>query len=453
MKHFKLLAGLFLILAAFSINSCDTEPIDSAINPDDFNQNCEVPTAFIASNFVNGNSVSLNWTPQGDEESWIIEYGFAGFTQGTGTTITATTIPFTITGLNANNSYSFYVKANCGSNASSDWVGPVTVQAMVNPNCANPTGLSGLREVASLTTVDLTWVAGGSESLWQVQYGAAGFALGSGTIVTANTPSKVITGIATSTSYDFYVRSNCSGTENSNWVGPITIQSVVVGDCTLPTNFTGERDATITTDVNLSWVSPATITSFQVQYGVSGFTIGSGITIPSTETTLVVHDIPNPNNYDFYVRANCSDTNSSEWVGPITVNGNVVPNQFFANVDGFEYVENYINAGTITGVSSDNISVYGVKSGSNFLGILIDTTLPEDQYMITGSASDLVKGQYRLNNVDYTATSGSVTIVSKTADRITGTFTFTASYTYTNSNSEVITVTHEVTDGTFDVAY
>ncbi len=360
MKHFKLFAGLFLILTAFSINSCDTEPIDSAIDLNDFNQTCEAPTSLVASNFINGNSVSLTWVSQGSENSWIIEYGFAGFTQGTGTTVTATTNPFTITGLNANNSYNFYIKSNCGSSASSDWVGPVTVQAASNPNCANPTGLSGLREVASLTTVDLSWVAGGTEALWQVQYGAAGFVLGSGTVVTANTPTKVITGIPTNGSYDFYVRSNCSGTENSNWVGPITIQSVEVGACTAPTGLTAARDATITTDVNLAWTSPATITSFEVQYGVSGFTIGSGTTVQTANATLVVNGIPDANNYDFYVRANCSSTDSSVWVGPITVNGNVVPNNFFAKVDGDEFIENYINVGTTQVGATNFISIFGV---------------------------------------------------------------------------------------------
>ncbi|WP_293895167.1 DUF6252 family protein [Flavobacterium sp.] len=36
MKNIKLLAGIFLILTAFTFSSCETEPIDSAINLDDF---------------------------------------------------------------------------------------------------------------------------------------------------------------------------------------------------------------------------------------------------------------------------------------------------------------------------------------------------------------------------------------------------------------------------------
>jgi hypothetical protein len=138
---------------------------------------------------------------------------------------------------------------------------------------------------------------------------------------------------------------------------------------------------------------------------------------------------------------------------PAHVSGNVVPSEFFAKIDGNEYVENYINAGTITG-TPNYISVFGVKSGSQFVGILIDDTLAEGAtYDMTGLPGSPVKGQYRLNNVNYDSTIGSVTIETKTATRIKGTFTFTASYSYTNSNGDVITFTHEITEGSFDVNY
>jgi hypothetical protein len=37
MKNIKILGGLFLIVVAFTFTSCENEPIDSAINLDDFN--------------------------------------------------------------------------------------------------------------------------------------------------------------------------------------------------------------------------------------------------------------------------------------------------------------------------------------------------------------------------------------------------------------------------------
>jgi hypothetical protein len=454
MKNIKLLAGIFLFLSVFTFNSCDTEPIDPGINIDDFNQSCQTPSNFIVSNFFNGNSVILSWVPEGNEATWTIEYGPVGFAQGTGTMVNASETPFTLAGLNANNSYSFYLRANCGSNATSDWVGPINVAASSNPNCPNPLALSGLRNATVPTTVEISWTAGGTETSWQVQYGPSGFLLGSGTLVTTNTTSKQISGIATTGSYDFYVRSSCSSSEASNWVGPLTVQPVTSVDCPIPNALTALRDTTVTTDVVLTWTAPATITSWQIQYGVSGFTLGSGTIVTATASPFTLNNIPDANGYDFYIRSNCSTTENSEWIAiPAHVSGNVVPSEFFVKVDDTEYIENYINAGTITG-TPNYISVFGVNSGSQFVGILNDDTLAEGAtYDMTGLPNSSVKGQYRLNNVNYDSTIGSVTIESKTATRIKGTFTFTASYSYTNTSGEVITFTHEITEGAFDVNY
>ena len=57
---------------------------------------------------------------------WDIEYGNSGFTQGTGTMVSASTNPFTINNLTTGTAYDFYVRSNCGSGDESDWVGPIT---------------------------------------------------------------------------------------------------------------------------------------------------------------------------------------------------------------------------------------------------------------------------------------------------------------------------------------
>ena len=48
MKNIKLIAGIFFILTAFTFTSCENEPIDSAINLDDFNNGLNGPTLFKA---------------------------------------------------------------------------------------------------------------------------------------------------------------------------------------------------------------------------------------------------------------------------------------------------------------------------------------------------------------------------------------------------------------------
>ena len=48
MKNIKLVTGLFLILTAFTFTSCENEPIDGAINLDDFNGGSNEPMVFKA---------------------------------------------------------------------------------------------------------------------------------------------------------------------------------------------------------------------------------------------------------------------------------------------------------------------------------------------------------------------------------------------------------------------
>ena len=86
---------------------------------------CQEPSA-LHSTEAGSNSVTLSWTPNGNESSWSIEYGPAGFTMGTGTTITANTNPFTVGNLTAGTAYDFYVRANCSADDQSIWIGPYT---------------------------------------------------------------------------------------------------------------------------------------------------------------------------------------------------------------------------------------------------------------------------------------------------------------------------------------
>ena len=83
---------------------------------------CLTPREFSA--LTNSNSVVLSWMEAGTATTWEIEYGAEGFTHGSGTVVTTSTHPFTITGLSAI-TYDFYVRANCGNNDVSDWVGPI----------------------------------------------------------------------------------------------------------------------------------------------------------------------------------------------------------------------------------------------------------------------------------------------------------------------------------------
>ncbi len=67
---------------------------------------------------VTFNSVTLHWDADPMAQSWTIEYGYAGFTQGQGTAVDVATNSYTVMGLLDETAYDFHVKAVCAT----DWV-------------------------------------------------------------------------------------------------------------------------------------------------------------------------------------------------------------------------------------------------------------------------------------------------------------------------------------------
>lgn len=237
MKKLSILSVFVILLATFFITSCETEPLDSEIDLNDFlniddnqnpnNPNCTSPNSLNGSRSVLDNTIiQLNWVVGGTESSWEIQYGNSGFAINNGTIITSNINSLLIENTSETQAYDFYVRANCSSTEKSNWVGPFTIDAIPNLNCIAPINFSGMRSASNNTTVDLVWNSGGTESSWEIQYGLSNFNLGSGTIVQSTTTNKSIQNISTSSAYQFYVRSVCSSSSYSSWIGPIAISSV-----------------------------------------------------------------------------------------------------------------------------------------------------------------------------------------------------------------------------------
>ena len=97
---------------------------------------CAKPSSFAVTD-VDEYSVTLQWTEVGTASVWEIEYGPVGFTTGSGTTVTASTNPFTIGGLTPATTYEFQVRADCGG-ATSDWTSRITASTNCLPLTSIP---------------------------------------------------------------------------------------------------------------------------------------------------------------------------------------------------------------------------------------------------------------------------------------------------------------------------
>ena len=106
---------------------------NSGYGPDLFINNfiVDAPSCMFPTNFTSTasttNSISLSWTT-GGASNWLIEYGPTGFTPGTGTFVSATTNPFTLTGLTPGTLYDIVLRDSCGVGDVSLAVGPISVQ-------------------------------------------------------------------------------------------------------------------------------------------------------------------------------------------------------------------------------------------------------------------------------------------------------------------------------------
>lgn len=84
---------------------------------------CLQPSNISAFN-IEPTTVDITWTNGNDETAWTLEYGLAGFEQGSGTLIPVDSHPYTIEGLNSNTNYEVYVKSDC-DDEDSPWAGPL----------------------------------------------------------------------------------------------------------------------------------------------------------------------------------------------------------------------------------------------------------------------------------------------------------------------------------------
>jgi len=87
---------------------------------------CAAPTA-LAVTSTTANSATISFTDAANVGSYQVIYGPTGFSPASGgTTVTATTSPFTITGLQAGTTYQVYVRTNCTGGGTSYLTGPVS---------------------------------------------------------------------------------------------------------------------------------------------------------------------------------------------------------------------------------------------------------------------------------------------------------------------------------------
>ena len=181
------------------------------------NPSCLSPTALTASN-ISATGATLSWTAGNSGYSnHVIEYGPAGFAQGSCNVVTSFGPPlWFLTGLSPNTAYEYYVIEVCGNGGQSVPSARFSFTTAPAPSCQPPTNLSAGNISTSGAT--LSWTAGNtSYSEHALEYGPVGFAQGSGTAITGiKSLTTTLSGLSPNTQYEFYVTEDCGNGSQSS---------------------------------------------------------------------------------------------------------------------------------------------------------------------------------------------------------------------------------------------
>lgn len=171
-------------------------------------------------------SAWLKWTPGGNETQWRVYYR-KSISSGNYDSVTVSNTPrVQLTNLDSMTSYVAQVRALCSSISASGLSAHYT---FITDTPACPAASVGTFTAVNATNATLRWVAGGTETAWDLQWGNNGFTLGSGTNVrVTNTPSYAVSGLTQGQTYQFYVRSDCNFRKGA-WSGPYTFRSTAAG--------------------------------------------------------------------------------------------------------------------------------------------------------------------------------------------------------------------------------
>ncbi|GAB4159147.1 MAG: fibronectin type III domain-containing protein [Winogradskyella sp.] len=176
---------------------------------------------------------SINGAPGGQQEGW----------SGTGAAGTNAwvTARHPLTGLGGQSNVIFRVAFGSDGSVTDEGFAFDDIN-IFEVTCPEPTDIT-ITNVTE-TTADVSWTPGGTETLWDLEWGVAGFTPGTGTLESGlTTTSFSFTGLTTGTSYDVYLVADCGGSSTSSLVGPVTFNTTVPGgSCAAAFPMTVEAD-------------------------------------------------------------------------------------------------------------------------------------------------------------------------------------------------------------------
>jgi len=281
---------------------------------------CEEPSSLHKTN-ITSTGADLSWAENGTATNWDILIkpivdGMQTPTKDTPPTVdNISSTSYTWNNGDELTRYLYYVRSDCSGDNSdvSTWSFSSfkTLEHCPRPLYINATNITN-------TSAELYWRNNGSATNWDIEIGIAGFTP-TGIPTDNNITNPFIeTGLLAGTSYDYYVRSDCSGDNSTTsvWVGPYRFSTLA--SCPKPIGLSVSNITSLGAD--LSWTELGNANLWDIEV-VENNTSPTGIpTNENVSNAFTWNNGIEETRYDYYVRSDCSGDNSdiSIWVGPYT---------------------------------------------------------------------------------------------------------------------------------------
>lgn len=317
----------------------------SIVGPFNF---CTLPTCPAATNLdtnsVTSTSAWLTWTGNNATGNYQVSYGSGTFQPAFGTLVSATSMSTQLTTLNPASQYCFYVREICTVGDTSAWAGPFCFTTACSAN------LPGDDVASAIVANSFPYNYAGQTALCYTNQISL---RGSNDVVFAYVPTQSASSATISlcgSSFDTYLyildkqlNTVASNDDNCGLSSSVTLSSspYIISDtlyvvveaysasgggafnlditevtpCPSPTALT--MGTQYCTSVEVSWTASAV--DYELEYGSTGFTHGSGMIATSTATTKVITGLAPNTSYDVYVRGNCGSGDTSAWTGPLAI--------------------------------------------------------------------------------------------------------------------------------------
>jgi hypothetical protein len=387
---------------------------------------------------------TFSWTENGTTMAWNLIYGAPGFDPtAEGTTVAASTNPYTITGLTAGTTYEVYVQADCGAGDLSNMAGPVTVST--DADCSiistfpwtenfdgdwtnwcwtvidnDVDGTTWEQDDTYITPQSGAWTAHGmgnnDDYLITPQIGVnsatlfiewydivesstnnntydvlvsttdtdpASFTDNLGTFDCTNTSwTKHALSLAAYNGQDIYIAFYQTYSASSYYGFGIDDVEILEISCPTPSDLT--VDSFTADQATFSWTENGSATAWNLIYGAPGFDpLTEGTTVAADAIPFTITGLTPVTEYDVYIQADCSAGDLSTMTGPVnfTTQANcAAPSDFILDA-------NTATEATFTWTENGTATAWNLIYGaSGFDPLTEGTTVAADAipYAITG---------------------------------------------------------------------